>query len=79
MPTLGYSDLAADVIPRLAEEVDGGLLVETSTRRRVTAEASMFRYQGVCAVIVSACSQEWRGGQEEESTQQTDASTWRQG
>lgn len=78
MPTLGNTDLAVDVVPRFTEEVDGGLLVETPTWGRVTAKTSMFRNQGVCAVTVSACSEERRGGQEEESTQQTDASTWRQ-
>lgn len=44
-----------DVVPGLAEEMDGALLGEASTRRRITAESPMFRHQRVGAVAQSAC------------------------
>lgn len=53
MATLG--DTALGVVAGLTEEMDGALVRETSTRRRVAAETSVLGHQGVSAVAQSAC------------------------
>lgn len=53
--TPGNVGLVADVVSRLTEEMDGALLVESSTWGRITAEASMFGHQRVRAVAQAAC------------------------
>lgn len=53
MVTPRDSDL--DVVSGLTEQMDGALLRETVTWRRITAETSMFWHQRVSAVAHSAC------------------------
>lgn len=58
MATPGDAGLGAEVVPGLAEEVDGALVGEPSTRRRITAEASVFGHQRVGAVTEPACREQ---------------------
>ena len=53
----GDTHLAVDMVTGLTEEVDGALLGEPPTRRRVTAEPPMLRHQRVGAVTEAACRQ----------------------
>lgn len=55
MATLGDTDLVADVVTRLTEEMDGALGEEALTRGRIAAEPSMFWYQRVRTVAEPAC------------------------
>lgn len=55
MAAPGHTDLVVDVVSRLTEEMDGALLGEPPTRRRIAAETSMLRHQRVRAVAQSAC------------------------
>lgn len=58
MATPGDAGLGVEVVPGLAEEVDGALVGEPSTRRRITAEASVFGHQRVGAVTEPACREQ---------------------
>lgn len=55
MATPGDTDLVADVVTRLTEEMDGALRGEALTRGRIAAEPPMFWYQGVGTVAEPAC------------------------
>lgn len=58
MAAPGDAGLGVEVVPGLAEEVDGALVGEPSTRRRITAEASVFGHQWVGTVTEPACREQ---------------------